>query len=160
MCTTKVIIETGRKRTFACAIDWPGWCRSGRDESSALQVLLEYGLRYAQVLQDTEVKFQAPVNCSAFEVTERLGGNATTDFGAPGILFESDNQPVDHIELERLKMILLACWRVFDNSIQQAAGLELRRGPRGGVIWAPRYFDRRVAWHVLDHAWEIEDWIL
>jgi hypothetical protein len=23
--------------------------------------------------------------------------------------------------------------------------------------WTPRYFARRVAWHVLDHAWEIED---
>ena len=31
------------------------------------------------------------------------------------------------------------------------------RGPRGGVIWPARYFVRRVAWHVLDHAWEIED---
>ena len=31
------------------------------------------------------------------------------------------------------------------------------RGPRGGVRWAPRYFVRRVAWHVLDHAWELED---
>jgi hypothetical protein len=31
------------------------------------------------------------------------------------------------------------------------------QGPRGGVIWPPRYFVRRVAWHVLDHAWEIED---
>ncbi|NOZ04824.1 MAG: hypothetical protein GXP41_00510 [Chloroflexi bacterium] len=31
------------------------------------------------------------------------------------------------------------------------------RGPRGGIIWPPRYFIRRVAWHVLDHAWEIED---
>ena len=30
-------------------------------------------------------------------------------------------------------------------------------GPRGGVIWPPRYFVRRVAWHVLDHAWEIDD---
>jgi hypothetical protein len=30
-------------------------------------------------------------------------------------------------------------------------------GPRGGRRWAPRYFVRRVAWHVLDHAWEIED---
>ncbi len=30
-------------------------------------------------------------------------------------------------------------------------------GPRGGVIWAPRYFVRRTAWHALDHAWEIED---
>jgi hypothetical protein len=23
--------------------------------------------------------------------------------------------------------------------------------------WPPRYFVRRAAWHVLDHAWEIED---
>jgi hypothetical protein len=30
-------------------------------------------------------------------------------------------------------------------------------GPRGGKLWAPRRFLRRAAWHVLDHAWEIED---
>ena len=30
-------------------------------------------------------------------------------------------------------------------------------GPRGGKRWTPRYFVRRSAWHVLDHAWEIED---
>lgn len=32
-----------------------------------------------------------------------------------------------------------------------------KRGPRGGVSWTPRYFVRRAAWHVLDHAWELED---
>lgn len=31
------------------------------------------------------------------------------------------------------------------------------RGPRGGLIWPAGYFVRRVAWHALDHAWEIED---
>jgi hypothetical protein len=31
------------------------------------------------------------------------------------------------------------------------------QGPRGGLHWTPRYFVRRVAWHVLDHAWEVED---
>ncbi len=30
-------------------------------------------------------------------------------------------------------------------------------GPRGGKRWLPRTFVRRAAWHVLDHAWEIED---
>jgi hypothetical protein len=35
-----------------------------------------------------------------------------------------------------------------------------KRGPRGGVIWTPRYFVRRAAWHVLDHAWELEDRIM
>ena len=27
-------------------------------------------------------------------------------------------------------------------------------GPKG---WPPRYLARRIAWHALDHAWEIED---
>ncbi len=31
------------------------------------------------------------------------------------------------------------------------------KGPRGGTRWSARYFVRRVAWHILDHAWEIED---
>ena len=30
-------------------------------------------------------------------------------------------------------------------------------GPRGGQRWSPRFFVRRVAWHALDHAWELED---
>lgn len=28
---------------------------------------------------------------------------------------------------------------------------------RAGVKWPPRYAARRIAWHVLDHAWEMED---
>ncbi len=31
------------------------------------------------------------------------------------------------------------------------------RGPRGGAYWPARYFVRRDAWHILDHAWELED---
>ena len=34
------------------------------------------------------------------------------------------------------------------------------KGPRGGQIWPPRFFVRRVVWHTLDHAWEIEDRII
>ncbi|MCB0075828.1 MAG: hypothetical protein KDD73_00310 [Anaerolineales bacterium] len=30
-------------------------------------------------------------------------------------------------------------------------------GPRGGQRWNARQFLRRTAWHILDHAWEIED---
>lgn len=30
-------------------------------------------------------------------------------------------------------------------------------GPRGGKRWTPRFFVRRLVWHALDHAWEIED---
>jgi hypothetical protein len=30
-------------------------------------------------------------------------------------------------------------------------------GPRGGKRWPPRYYLRRSGWHLLDHAWELED---
>ncbi len=29
--------------------------------------------------------------------------------------------------------------------------------PLGGRRWPARYAARRIAWHTLDHAWEIED---
>jgi hypothetical protein len=32
-----------------------------------------------------------------------------------------------------------------------------QQGPRGGALWTPRYFVRRVAWHTVDHLWEVED---
>ncbi|HUR50899.1 MAG TPA: hypothetical protein VMZ11_02130 [Mycobacteriales bacterium] len=38
---------------------------------------------------------------------------------------------------------------------QRAALLEGFREPSGP--WLPRYAVRRIAWHVLDHAWEVED---
>ena len=40
-----VYLEVGSRRTFAAAIDWPGWCRMGPDEATALQTLLDYGPR-------------------------------------------------------------------------------------------------------------------
>jgi hypothetical protein len=39
--------------------------------------------------------------------------------------------------------------------------LEVLRAERDpdvrGKGWPPRYAARRIAWHVLDHAWEIQD---
>jgi len=217
-----VYLEIGKKKTFAGALDWPGWCRSGRDEASALQALFEYGHRYENVVRIAQLEFQKPVDVSAFSVIERLDGDATTDFGAPGIAPSSDQRPVDGPELKRFKVLLQACWLALDAAAKAALGKELRkglrgggrdlegiirhvlgadaaylasfgwkvkidegedlrksldqtrqailvaldkaiqgelpaRGPRGGIHWTPRYFVRRSAWHVLDHAWEIED---
>ena len=222
MNSIKVFVETGKKRIFAGAVDWPGWCRSGRDEETTLQAVIDYGSRYSQVLHNKEIEFQIPNDASELIVTERHDGNSTTDFGAPAIILNVDREPIDQMEFERLQTILLACWQAFDSAVQRAAGNELRKGPRGGgrdvekivdhvletdrgylarlawkhkreggkspveelsltrgailnalevavngelpeqgprggVIWSPRYFIRRVAWHVLDHAWEIED---
>lgn len=217
-----VYLEIGKKRTFAGAIDWLGWCRSGKDEPSALQALFDYGPRYARVLRQARLGFEAPESVSTFHVIERLEGNATTDFGAPGLAPSSDTKPVNSDELKDFQKLLRACWRAFDSAVGAAAGKELRtgprgggrelegiirhvleseagylaalgwklnqreikdlnkqlgqtrevileamaasargeiaeRGPRGGLRWKPRCFVRRVAWHVLDHAWEIED---
>ncbi|MBE7551450.1 MAG: hypothetical protein HS126_10295 [Anaerolineales bacterium] len=127
-----VYLEIGQKRTFAGAIDWPGWCRSGRDEAAALQALLDSGPRYARILRSARLGFQAPTDASAFTVIERLEGDSTTDFGAPSIAPSSDAQPVDDAELKRLQKLLKACWQAFDKAVQTASGKELRKGPRGG----------------------------
>lgn len=221
-----IYLEIGAKRTFAGAIDWLGWCRSGRDEDTALQALCDYGPRYTDVLRSSQFDFQTPANTSGFTLVERLEGDATTDFGAPNKAPSSDTQPIDDAELQRLQELLKACWRAFDAAIDAAMGKELRKGPRGGgrelegirqhvlgsdaaylgstgwkfkrggedeepdealdrtrqaildalasaargeipsqgprggLRWTPRYFVRRVAWHVLDHAWEIEDRVI
>ena len=44
--TIDVRIEKGKTRVFAIALDWPGWARSAKDESGAIEALIEYGPRY------------------------------------------------------------------------------------------------------------------
>lgn len=127
-----IYLEIGSRRTFAAALDWPGWCRLGQDETSALQSLLEYGPRYARVLRSARLGFRAPKDTSAFVVVERLTGNTTTDFGAPDRAPAGDADPLDDVELKRLQAILKACWRAFDAAVQLAEGQALRTGPRGG----------------------------
>lgn len=46
-------------------------------------------------------------------------------------------------------------------AIERAERGELpKQGPRGGSMWTGRFFIRRLVWHALDHAWEIEDRIV
>jgi hypothetical protein len=59
-------------------------------------------------------------------------GNATTDFGAPGVAGKLDQAAVDGIELARLRTLLTAGWRAFDAGVAGARGKTLRPGPRGG----------------------------
>jgi hypothetical protein len=62
---------------------------------------------------------------------------------------EREKSPAE--ELERTRQAIL-------DALEVAVRGDLpERGPRGGIIWPARFFVRRVAWHVLDHAWEIED---
>src|SRR5215207_4217464 len=121
-------LEIGQKRVFAGAIDWPGWCRNGHDEESALHALLDYGPRYARALRATRLGFQAPMDVSGFFIVERLKGNTTTDFGAPGVAPSRDARPVPSDELLRFEKLLKACWRTFDAAAKTASGKELRIG--------------------------------
>ena len=219
---TEVYVEAGGKRVFAGAIEWPGWCRTGRREDDALDRLFEYGTRYANVMAGSVRGFTVPRSRTDLSVVEHVAGDATTDFGAPSVAPAQDARPLDARDLKRLVAILEASWEAFDSIVAAASGKELRKGPRGGgreldgivdhvigaeiayvaklaaprpsmegrerwdvaveergvvrdaltravseglpekgprggTIWLPRYFVRRAAWHVLDHAWEIED---
>ena len=42
---------------FASASEWPGWCRSGRDEEAALGALAAYAARYAPVASEAGLEF-------------------------------------------------------------------------------------------------------
>jgi hypothetical protein len=151
-----VYLEIGKKRTLAGAIDWPGWCRGGRDEGSALQALLDYAPRYAELLRRTRSGFQPPTEVSDLKVVERLEGNATTDYGVPDKTPERDARPIDEDDLKRFQKLLEAYWRALDAAAKAAKDKQLRKGPRGGgrelegivehVLGANASYLGRLAW--------------
>ena len=128
----RVVVEGGTKRVFVSAVDWPGWARSDRDEAAALEALAAYAPRYSSVVARAKLGFVSPPDTAALHVVERLPGNATTDFGAPGVAAKVDATVVDPVELARLRKLLTAGWRAFDAGVASARGKTLRAGPRGG----------------------------
>jgi hypothetical protein len=192
-------VEVGHKKSFASALDWPGWSRSGKDEDAAIEALRHYVERYRVVTDRAGIEFRP----GRIDVIERLEGSASTDFGAPGAIAEREQRVLRAPEAERIASLVSASWDVFDDVVS-AAPAELRKGPRGGgrdrdkivqhvvdaeqayarklgldkpnqrrdlrgdivaaikqrptgTAWPVRYVARRIAWHVVDHAWEIED---
>jgi hypothetical protein len=211
---TRVYLEIGQKRVFACAVDWPGWCRSGKDEGQALEALIQYAPRYAVVAREAGEPFDEET-ARNLEVVERVPGSTTTDFGAPDKAIPVDFGSLDKRQAERLAALLSGSWTLFDQTVARAPA-SLTKGPRGGgrdrdrivdhilgadasyarkiglkhrqpertdtsgiaalrnaVLdtvrsgeqthlvddkrWPLPYIVRRIAWHVIDHAWEIED---
>ena len=127
----EIYLEVGKKRVFAAALAWPGWCRSGQDEADAVEALVAYARRYNQVLKLGRPVF-ALDPLAGMRVSQRLAGDATTDFGGLGAVPDFDRRPLDAQELERQLAILQKTWRAFDQSVQRAKGRQLRKGPRGG----------------------------
>ncbi|HWD08145.1 MAG TPA: hypothetical protein VHA57_03515 [Actinomycetota bacterium] len=212
-----VVLEVGQKKVFAAAVDWPGWCRSGKGEQGALSALAGYSGRYAPVAALAGLSL--PPGCGDagnFQVVESVPGNASTEFGVPGVIAAVDRAGLSGSEAARMTSLVGAAWTYLD-SAAAAAPAELRKGPRGGgrdrdkmlaheldaaqnsyarklglasgvasvgdtaavaafratVLellgrqssgeplaekgWPPRYAARRIAWHSLDHAWEMQD---
>jgi hypothetical protein len=203
---TDVYLEVGAKRVFACVYDWPGWCRSARDEDGALEALRAALPRYAIVI--AEAGLDPPED--RFTIVERLPGSMSTDFGAPGAIPDRDSASQTARAAQQMLDLVQASWTVFDRVVA-CAPAELRKGPRGGgrdrdkivehvygadsayaskfrlrvrqpavgdiaaveayraallealehppadARWPAPYAARRIAWHALDHAWEIED---
>ena len=219
---TAIYLESGAKRAFAGALDWPGWSRSGRDGTAAIEALVEYGPRYATAIALAAVPFEPPRAVTDLRVVEHLAGGSGTDFGVPSVTPDHDRTSLSEEETSRQAQLLQAGWATFDRVAGTATGVPLATGPRGGgreldaivrhvleaeqaylaalggryrakpggsieevmagtratvletlmkrvrgepllptrrtsPLWMPRYFVRRSAWHVLDHAWEIED---
>lgn len=199
---TAVYLEIGKSKTFACALDWPGWCRAAKAEEAALEALAAYAGRYRPVAEVAGLRFPKSAG-DGFDVAERLDGDAGTDFGVPSRAAAADATPLTKAQAERLAGLVEAAWTVFGR-VAAGAPAELRKGPRGGgrdrdkivahvtdaeaayfrkvgvregrdafvaalrtarapqaelttKSWPWRYAARRVAWHALDHAWEIED---
>lgn len=195
---TRVYLEVGKTWTFACALDWPGWCRRGKGEEAAIEELLDYAPRYKPIA-GRGWKPGEP------KVIGRIAGDATTDFGAPHIIGEWDHKAITAANRAEQLDLLLSCWKYFDKVVAGAPA-SLRKGPRGGgrdrdkivdhvreaerayapgygirvpprtpmaehrdiiiaglhadvadTKWPWPYVVRRMAWHVLDHAWEIQD---
>src|SRR5689334_15801087 len=75
---TDVYLEVGKKRVFACAADWPGWCRSGRDEEQALEALATSVSRYAVLAALAGVPFDPVDEVDCIQIAETVTGSATT----------------------------------------------------------------------------------
>src|SRR5689334_21798853 len=124
---TEVYLEVGSKRVFACALAWPGLCRSGRDETQALEALVAALPRYALVTSEAGVA--APGK--HVEVVERVTGSGSTDFGVPGTTLTRDAEALKPADAKRLGALVEASWTIFDRVVASAPA-ELRKGPRGG----------------------------
>lgn len=154
--TIAAYVEAGAKRTGVGALDWPGWWRNARDEDSALQTFIDYCPRYARVLQAAGIDFPVTPESFTVEISERLPGNSSTDYGIPDVATAGDAQPMDEATLVWSQNILKACWQAFDAAMEAAQGKTLRLGPRGGgrdlermlshVTDAERSYVSRLGW--------------
>src|SRR4249920_1758626 len=104
-------VERGTKKAFAWALEWPGWCRSGKDPDLAQAALLAAVPRYAVVADAAGLALPTTFE---LEIVETVAGDGGTDFGVPSAITDLDRRPVSVAEGERLASIVEAAWTVFE----------------------------------------------
>ena len=149
---TEVVLETVERRTFAAAVDWPGWCRSGGTPDQALVALADYAPRYALVARVARVRFAVSAG-DHLTVVSQVPGDGTTTFGAPSIQSPTDRRDLTAAEADRQVRLLRAGWTELDRLAVEAPE-QLAKGPRGGgrdrdavvahVIEAERSYARKI----------------
>jgi hypothetical protein len=152
-----VTIEHGPKKTFASAADWPGWSRSGKTEELAIKALAAYASRYAVIAEAEHRRFAATPTVDDLEVVERLERSGGTEFGVPSRPIAHDARSTDADEAARLAGLVCSAWECFDRTAADLLRVSRDGEPLAGRRWPARYAAHRIAWHALDHAWEIED---
>jgi hypothetical protein len=160
----RVMVELGKKkRSVASAFDWPGWDRSGKTDTLAVEVLEAYRPRYAVVAESAGYGglFAA---LGELSVVERVEGIGMTDFY--GVSMRSaapEYDPMTPPELERKLALLRASWAYLDTVAARVA--EVRPGPRGGGRDRARLlrhtngaeieeFARKVGVATPEHVWQ------
>jgi hypothetical protein len=126
-----VTVETVDSRSFASAIDWPGWSRSGRQEQQALESLAAQAGRYAAIARRAGLDFPDVVMADDLDIVERVAGDASTSFGVPGRVTDLDLRPATSAQANRIADLVQAAWDALADAVA-AAPAELRKGPRGG----------------------------
>jgi len=147
-----VALEIGpKRRVFAQAVGWPGWCRPARDEARATDALVRYADRYRHAVGT----LGAPLGIGppVPTIVERVVGTATTDFGAPDAILASDRGPLAAGEPQKLAAFLDACWSTFDAALGSVPSRD--RGLKPEVGRAPE----TVRLHLLDALRAYATWL-
>ena len=151
----RVILEVGKKRRVAAgAMDWPGLDRWGTSEDAAIEKLLSYLPRYADVAGRAGLA-AAFARARDVEVVERVPGSSSTDFwGVAHVPSQVEIDVLPSRDLERRLDLLRACWALFDDVAagitgtlvpgQRSAGRTREQIMRHVYINEPEQFSRKV----------------
>jgi len=134
----RVFLEVAPKRSFASALDWPGWSRGGKTPDESLEALLAYAPRYAVVARRAKVAFRPPATVRSLDVIQRRKGGGGTEFGVPSESATVEAEPVSSADLQRLVALLKAAWATFDAAAKKSGRAQLRLRPRGGGRQVPK----------------------